>query len=79
MVQSRLERAAHLFGSAAALRKASQGMLPVLDRIIYERNLARLQEQLEPAVLARAMEQGEALSPAQAIAYGKNPLITLSL
>lgn len=66
-----LERAATLFGAAAALRAPIRSVIDLVDQPEYERQLAVLRERLGAANYARARAHGEAMTPEQAIALGQ--------
>jgi non-specific serine/threonine protein kinase len=61
--------AARLFGAAAEQWRTIGAMRFPLDRPAYERDLARLGAQLEPADFAAAWATGEAMTAQQAVAY----------
>jgi predicted ATPase len=67
--QGHLERAARLWGATEALRAAVGAALHVADSADHERNVAALQTQLEPGVLAAAWAAGRAMTLDQAVAY----------
>jgi predicted ATPase/transcriptional regulator with XRE-family HTH domain len=69
MAQGHPGRATRLFGSAAALREASHGLIGPIDQLNYQQNLAAAQRQLDQAAFARAWEQGSGMSLEQAVAY----------
>ncbi len=60
--QGQSERAARLFGAAETLREAVGVTLWPANRLEYQRNLAYLQQQLEPEILASLWAQGRAMT-----------------
>jgi len=70
--QEQAERAAHLFGAAAALRDTIDAPLPPAERADYERDLATIRSQIDAAAFADAWAAGQAMPPEQAIAEALN-------
>jgi tetratricopeptide (TPR) repeat protein len=62
------DRAARLFGAAAALRAADSEPIPPADLASYEVGVARARAALAPAAFTAAWEAGQALSLEQAVA-----------
>ena len=73
LAQGQVAPAARVFGAVEAQLKAIGAALFPLDRREYERNVAELQAQLDPAALAAAWNAGGALSLEQAIALATQP------
>jgi non-specific serine/threonine protein kinase len=67
--QGRPERAATLFGVADAMREKSHAIVPSIDRIEYERNLAAVRKVISEKAFDEAWEQGRQMSLDQAVAY----------
>jgi hypothetical protein len=67
--QGNPKRAANLFGAAEALRSAIGAYMWPAERIECERNLRSAKAQLDDADWQSSWQQGERLSPEQAIAY----------
>jgi hypothetical protein len=65
-VEEQPERAARLFGAAAALRETLGAPLPPSDRVEYERRLATLRSTLGEPAFASAWNAGRALTWQQA-------------
>ncbi len=65
-----MEKAARLYGAAAALRERLGAPLPPCDRAEYQRRLARLRATLGKQALALAWAEGRALSYDQSVQYG---------
>jgi hypothetical protein len=63
------ERAAQLFGAAAALRESIGAPLSGVGRVFYERILAVARRHSNEADFAQLWVQGEAMSLEQALAY----------
>jgi tetratricopeptide (TPR) repeat protein len=61
------QRAARLFGAAAALRKPLGSVIDLVDQPEYERQLALLRAQLDEAAFATAWTEGQAMTLEQAI------------
>jgi hypothetical protein len=64
-----LERAARLWGAAAALREAIGAPLPPSEREKYEREVGAARAALGEEAFASAWAEGEAMTLEQAIAY----------
>lgn len=64
-----LQRAAHLFGAANALRKPGGSVIDLIDQPEHEAQLAVVREQLGAATFKIATEEGEAMTLEQAIEY----------
>jgi DNA-binding CsgD family transcriptional regulator/Tfp pilus assembly protein PilF len=67
------ERAARLFGAAAALREAIGAPRPPAFRSYYERNLTALRNRLGEEVFVRAWAEGGIMSPDQALKQAREP------
>jgi hypothetical protein len=68
--QARPERAARLFGAAAALRELINHPLPPVSRSDYERDVAAARALIDEQFFEAAWAKGRALTLEQAIADG---------
>jgi hypothetical protein len=57
-LQGHMDRAAQLFGAAAALRAMIGAPLPPIDRADYEQDVAAVRAQLDAATFQTAWEAG---------------------
>jgi predicted ATPase/transcriptional regulator with XRE-family HTH domain/Tfp pilus assembly protein PilF len=69
LAQREPERAASLYGAAAALREAIGSHLPPSRRAAVEQQIGLAQAELDPSAWARAWDRGHALGLGQAIEY----------
>jgi hypothetical protein len=65
--QHRKQRAARLFGAAAALREAIGAPLPPVEHAAYDRSVAALRAALPEAAFAAAWAEGRRMTVDQAI------------
>ena len=63
------QRAARLFGAAAALRKPIGSVIHLADQPDYERQLSLLRAQLDEAAFSAAWAEGQAMTLEQTIEY----------
>jgi hypothetical protein len=67
-VKGDAERAAKLFGSAAAIREAMGTPVPLADKLDYEQQIAALRQQLTPERFEWAWAAGQAMPLEQVLA-----------
>jgi hypothetical protein len=60
-------RGAMLLGAAEALREKIQSPVALVARCEYERDVARIQDQLDPGLFAATWSKGRAMTLEQAI------------
>jgi predicted ATPase/DNA-binding SARP family transcriptional activator len=65
-------KAARLLGAAASLRRAMKVPVPAVNRARHERELAAVRGALDQAAFEAAWQEGEAMSPEEAVAYAKD-------
>jgi predicted ATPase len=68
LAHGRAEQAAQLLGVGEALLETIGGHLPLVDRLVYERNLTAAQAQLGEVAFNAAKTQGRSLAPEQLLA-----------
>jgi len=69
VVEGAYERAARVFGAAEAFCGTFNMPLVLLQRAVYERNVALVRAQLDAARLSKAWAEGRAMMLEQAVAY----------
>lgn len=70
--------AAHLWGTAEALRETSQLTVSSTERTAYEHSIAAARTQLDPATFTAAWTSGRMLTPEQAFAVRDAPPVSMS-